>query len=288
MDDGSWVKIADDSLTFTCDLDGNTVNKTYPRSSDPISGHWIKVSNTTTDTFDIQSLHAIPSTNISPHTFITAAAGGITHKVDKAFDAPVDVVAADNAAGTIDLQVGRSPIVNFDVTNAAYAPTTGVLELTIGAHAFVIGQHIKLAANSLQFTCTLDGNTVTKSYPRASGENANAGVADYAYNKSLEITAVTATTITINVNSGGNPISDTSAHTYVGGTATNAVIAGGNYTHAWEAGYTATAGITSGGDYTHVFISALADSVVAETGVVVIEPGTVSYTHLTLPTKRIV
>ena len=126
MDDGSWVKIADDSLTFTCDLDGNTVNKTYPRSSDPISGHWIKVSNTTTDTFDIQSLHAIPSTNISPHTFITAAAGGITHKVDKAFDAPVDVVAADNAAGTIDLQVGRSPIVNFDVTNAAYAPTTGL------------------------------------------------------------------------------------------------------------------------------------------------------------------
>ena len=273
MDDGCWVKIADDSLTFTCDLDGNTVNKTYPRSTDPISGHWIKVSNTTTDTFDIQSLHAIPSTNISPHTFITAAAGGITHKVDKAFDAPVDVVAADNAAGTIDLQVGRSPIVNFDVTDAAYNPTSGVLELTIGAHAFAIGQHIKLAANSLSFTCTLDGNTATKTYPRASGTGANAGVADYAYEKSLEITAVTATTITINVNAGGAPISDLSAHTYVGGTATNAVIAGGNYNHTW-AGGTATNAITSGGNYTHTFISALADSVVAETGIVVIEPGT--------------
>ena len=275
MDDGSWVKIADDSLTFTCDLDGNTVNKTYPRSSDPISGHWIPVSNTTTDTFDIQCLHDIPSTNLSPHTFITAAAGGITHKVDKAFDAPVEVVAADNNAGTIDLQVGRSPIVNFDVTNAAYAPVTGVLELTIGAHAFVVGQHIKLAANSLQFTCTLDGNTVTKSYPRASGEGANAGNPDYAYNRSLEITAVNYATgtITVNVNAGGNPISDTSAHTYVGGTATNAVIAGGNYNHTW-AGGTSTNAITSGGNYAHTFISALTDSVVAETGVVVIEPGT--------------
>ena len=277
MDDGSWVKIADDSLTFSCGFGGAVgaaAEKTYPRSTDPISGHWIPVSNTTTDTFDIQCLHDVPSTNLDAHTFVSAVAGGITHKVDKAFDAPVEVVAADNAAGTIDLQVGRSPIVNFDVTNAAYNPTSGVLELTIGAHAFVIGQHIKLAANSLQFTCTLDGNTVTKSYPRASGEGANAGNPDYAYNRSLEITAVTATTITINVNAGGNPISDTSAHTYVGGTATNAVIAGGNYNHTWQVGYTATAGITSGGNYVHTFISALADSVVAETGVVVIEPGT--------------
>ena len=70
MDDGSWVKIADDSLTFSCDLDGQTTaKKTYPRSTDPISGHWIPVSNTTTDTFDIQCLHDVPSTNLDAHTF---------------------------------------------------------------------------------------------------------------------------------------------------------------------------------------------------------------------------
>ena len=145
MDDGSWVKIADDSLTFSCGFGGAVgaaAEKTYPRSTDPISGHWIPVSNTTTDTFDIQCLHDVPSTNLDAHTFVSAVTGGITHKVDKAFDAPVEVVAADDAAGTIDLQVGRSPIVNFDVTNAAYAPVTGVLELTIGAHAFVVGQPV--------------------------------------------------------------------------------------------------------------------------------------------------
>ena len=275
MDDGSWVKIADNSLTFSCGFGGATgaaAEKSYPRSTDPISGHWIPVSNTTTNTFDIQSLHDIPSTNLDPHSFVSAVADGITHKVDRSFDSPVEVVGADNNAGTIDLQVGKSPIVNWDVTDANFSHTNGDLELTIGAHDFAIGQHIKLADNSLSFECTLNPG-VAKTYPRASGEGANAGTPDYAYQKSLEITAVTATTITVNA-TGGGPISQGGTHTYVGGTASNAVIAGGDYNHVWQVGYTATNAITSGGDYVHTFISALNDSVVAETGIVVIEPGT--------------
>ena len=225
---------------------GSKSAKSYPRSSDPISGQWIQVSNTTTDTFEIQSLsdNATPSTNIDAHTFTSAVTGGITHKVDKSFEQPVSVVGVGNT--TIDLQVGRSPIVNFNVTDATYEPTTGVMELTIGSHAFVVGQHIKLADNSISFTCTLDGNTVAKSYPRASGTGINAGTPDYAYQKSLEITAVTSTTITVNVNSsvGLSSISDLSAHTFDSATA-GAVIAGGNYAHTFVG--VATGAITKGG-----------------------------------------
>ena len=272
MADGDLIKIDDDALKFSCGFGGAVgaaAEKTYPRSTDPISGHWIPVSNVTTNTFDIQCLHAVPSTNVDAHTFVSAVANSITKKLDRSYDSPVEVVAADSAGGTITLQVGLSPIVNFDVTNAAFDVSTGLMELTIGAHNLAVGTNIKLAPNSLTFNCGAGSGT----YPRASGAGTASG-RDYAYETSLAITASTATTITVDVNNGLGALSGTTdAHTYAGGTASNAVITGGAYTHTW-AGGTATNAITSGGDYAHSFIAAASDSVVAETGVVVIEPGT--------------
>ena len=271
MDDGDLIKIADNALTFSCNFGGATgaaAEKSYPRSTDPISGHWIPVSNCTTNTFDIQCLHAVPSTNVDVHSFVSAVANSITKKLDRAYDSPVEVVGADSTNGTVDLQVGKSPSVSFDVTDAAYNVTSGDLELTIGAHNLAVGTNIKLAPNSLTFNCGAGSGT----YPRASGANTASG-RDYAYETSLEITASTATTITINVNGGQGAISNTDPHTWAGGTASNAVITGGNYTHTW-AGGTATNAFTSGGDYAHSFIAAAADSVVVETGNLVIEPGT--------------
>ena len=271
MDDGDLIKIADNALTFSCGFGGATgaaAEKSYPRSTDPISGHWIPVSNCTTNTFDIQCLHAVPSTNIDAHSFVSAVANSITKKLDRAYDSPVEVVGADSANGTVDLQVGKSPTVTFDVTDATYNVTSGDLELTIGSHNLAVGTHIKLAPNSLTFNCGAGSGT----YPRASGANTASG-RDYAYETSLEITGSTATTITINVNGGQGAISNTDPHTWAGGTASNAVITGGNYTHTW-AGGTATNAFTSGGDYAHSFIAAAADSVVVETGNLVIEPGT--------------
>ena len=59
---GDRVKLNDNSLTFTCALDGNGTNHTYPRSSDPISGKWQEITNVTKDTFDITVLTTTPST----------------------------------------------------------------------------------------------------------------------------------------------------------------------------------------------------------------------------------
>ncbi len=72
-----YVKIADNSLTFTCAKDGHVTNHTYPRSTDPISNKWIQISNVTSNTFQIQVLDSTPSTNTSAHTYVSASAAGI-------------------------------------------------------------------------------------------------------------------------------------------------------------------------------------------------------------------
>ena len=134
------LTIADNALSFTCAMDGNTATKTYPRSTDPVSGQTIAITNTTTN--------------------------------------------------TITVNVGASPIVNHDVTDATYDNNTGVLVLTIGSHTLTAGTSVKIANGSLSFTCENDNNTSVKTYPRPS---------DPYYDTAINIDSVTSTTITLNV-----------------------------------------------------------------------------------------
>ena len=185
MRDGDWVKLADDSLTFTCAQDNHATNHTYPRASDPISNKWVKISNTQTNTFDIQVLDSAPSTNTTDHTFVSAVAGGITQKKDKSYDSPVDITAV--TATTITLDVGKSSNTTihafvsatadaitsggnyghtfvsadygavtaditenlFTPTGANYDPATGDLTLTIGSHSLAVGDGITIDDLSL-------------------------------------------------------------------------------------------------------------------------------------------
>ena len=62
---GDYVKIKDHSITFTCDMDNNATNHTYPRPSDPISGKWVTISNVTQFTFDI-NVGASPEVTFTP------------------------------------------------------------------------------------------------------------------------------------------------------------------------------------------------------------------------------
>lgn len=139
------ITIADNALSFTCTMDGNTSTKTYPRSTDPASGSTIAITSADTNTFTVN--------------------------------------------------VGASPIVNHDVTNATYDESTGVMVLTIGSHTLPQGTSIKIATDSLTFTCSLDGNATNHTYPR---------VGDPAYNTAINIDAVGADTITVNVGQQGN------------------------------------------------------------------------------------
>ena len=134
------ISIADNALSFTCTMDGNTATKTYPRPSDPASGQALAITAVTTD--------------------------------------------------TLTVNVGASPIVNYDVTNATYDSATGVLVMTIGNHSLPVNTSIQIAPNSLTFTCDKDGNATQHTYPR---------VTDPAYNTALNIDATTSDSITVNV-----------------------------------------------------------------------------------------
>ena len=75
--DGDYVKIAQDSIVFTCEQDAYKSEHSYPRRNDPINYKWVQISNTTVDKFDIQVLSSVPSTNISSHTFVSSLPNNI-------------------------------------------------------------------------------------------------------------------------------------------------------------------------------------------------------------------
>ena len=84
-----------------------------------------------------------------------------------------DPVAGQNIAVTavttysITVNVGTSPLVEWNVSNAVYDTATGAVALTIGNHSLPVGTSIKLKDESITFTCTKDSNVTTHSYPRA-------------------------------------------------------------------------------------------------------------------------
>ena len=47
------VTIANNALTFTCAMDNNATQHSYPRVSDPASGQTLAVSSPTTNTFTV-------------------------------------------------------------------------------------------------------------------------------------------------------------------------------------------------------------------------------------------
>jgi len=71
---GTYVKFAPDSLTFSCDKDGNATNHTYPRATDPIYNMWKQVTVVDATTFQMD---VGVSSDVSTHTFVSATANGV-------------------------------------------------------------------------------------------------------------------------------------------------------------------------------------------------------------------
>ena len=92
---------------------------------------------------------------------------------------------------TFTVNVGTSPTVNHQVSNATYNPTTGLMELTIGAHSLKAGTSIKMPDNAVTFSCTHGSGN--KSYPRPEFINPGGQVTNAAYNPTTGIMTVTTT-----------------------------------------------------------------------------------------------
>ena len=171
------VGIATNSLTFTCDLDNNIAQKTYPRTTDPYHNTTLGIRTTTTNTFTV-------NVGSSQTTYISTS--GLTQKFD----------------GTITVDGTK-----HKVTDADYDPETGIMGVTVDNHLFSNGDMVKLADNSLTFTCDKDNNTTPQSYPRNIS-----GVSDPASQSYLKVSDVvsdsTAGISTFNVNVGKSPTTD--------------------------------------------------------------------------------
>ena len=97
------------------------------------------------------------------HTFVSSLANGITRSI----------------GGTIT------------ASDAVYAPTTGLLTITSNSHGLSNGNTVTFALGTFTFTCTLDNNATTHSYPRLTDPNPP-GTA-------LTVTVTDGNTFTVNV-----------------------------------------------------------------------------------------
>ena len=117
---GTSIKLAANSLTFTCAQDGGGSEHSYPRSSDPAHNTAINITAVSATTITVNVLNTIPSTNTTTHTFV--------------------------------------PNTGYTPTAAGYDPQTGVITFTLANHGFAAGDFIKIADNSLTFTCMEDND----------------------------------------------------------------------------------------------------------------------------------
>ena len=160
-----------------------------------------------------------------------------------------------NSGTEFEMNVGTSPIVNFTPTDAEYNGVAGILTCTIGSHSLKANTSVKILTDSIKFTCSQDAHASIKSYPRASGCTGPncVGGADPFYNKAVNITAVSDTTISLNVgqtSSGG-------IHTF----------------SSADSG-----AIISGGDYDHTYVSAVPNSMKRSTEAIGIDTGSIYFT----------
>ena len=214
---GDKIKLADNSLVFTCDKDLHTTDHPYPRSHDPIHGQWLGITSVTTNTFvinvlGITTLPTTPSTNTGIHTFKSATTNGLTYN-DGTITVNVTagkkgdqythtfVGAASSAVITggayphafryaVEDGVATGFGTQFTPTNATYDAITGDLVLTIPAHGLGTNDTIGISTGSIVFTCEMDNYGSDHPYPRAS--DPVAGV-------NTTITAATTNTLTVNV-----------------------------------------------------------------------------------------
>ena len=77
-----------------------------------------------------------------------------------------NLVITGTTSNTVTVNVGAvGSNVQFTPTAGSYDPATGIMTLEVGAHTLDVGEGVVIADNSLSFTCAMDGNTVTKTYP---------------------------------------------------------------------------------------------------------------------------
>ena len=261
---GEGIIMASESFAFTCDMDNDQSVKSYPRVGiDPYSVRSIPLTAVTDTTMTFNVGASGPNKYFTPvSASYNALSGDMTLTVSESFGLGVGrsvVLENESIAFTCDMdsnatthsypRSGSDPYAeqsivissvgttSHSVTNAPYNSSTGDVTITIANHNFGNGDYIKLDDNSLTYTCVLDGNTTTKSYPRPNY--------DYPSGRWLEISNVTTNTFDINI--GSSPY--VGSHTFVSATTNGLKRQDGTFTINVGDGGSASGSI-------HTFVSA--------------------------------
>ncbi len=218
---GDTIKIADNSLSFSCNYgsgehtynggtSSNAVTVTGGSNYDVTDAIYDPIAGIATLTIGSHTLPVPTTHQAESGTSYNPTTGIMTLKITGHNFSNDDWVYLNDGAVTFKCQYGvgsahtwvggtstnaitiTAGSVQKDVTNAVYDPDTGLCVMTIGSHSFTTSDTVTIGANKLSFTCTADGDTATKTYPRST---------DPAYNTAIAIDAVDQSggTITCNV-----------------------------------------------------------------------------------------
>ena len=155
---GDLIRIDDGGITFTCATDSNATDHPYPRATDPASTKILTISAVTSDTFTV---NVGTSSDTSTHTFKSAVTNAIK-KINKR----IDVKDAIYNGGPNTIGVGTT-FQSFD--GVAFTQGLGVGEIVIQtdvAHGLVQNQKVRIAVDSIIFSCTMDNRATEHAYPR--------------------------------------------------------------------------------------------------------------------------
>ena len=155
---GDLIRIDDGGITFTCATDSNATDHPYPRATDPASTKILTISAVTSDTFTV---NVGTSSDTSTHTFKSAVTNAIK-KINKRIDVKDAIYnGGPNAIGTgITFQ-------SFDGNPFTQGLAVGEIVIqTDVAHGLVQNQKVRIAVDSIIFSCTMDNRATEHAYPR--------------------------------------------------------------------------------------------------------------------------
>jgi hypothetical protein len=273
LSSGSSVRIAANSLNFTCTSDNNYRVKSYPRITDPIYNSSVTIGSTTTNTITLP-IGSSPIVNYTPGANTTyntvtgdlildigttgAAALYVGEPIKLANGAITFTCSSDN--NQTQLSHPRALIDPHTPESATYTASTGIVTITLAAHGFSNDDWVKLEDGALTFTCTKDSNGSNHAYPRST---------DPISGIFTQISNVTTNTFDINV--GASPAGEQYTHSFVAGSAVSNSLKRKRDRH--DSPLNITAIDTTSGTITvnvgpspeknpHTFVSALSNSVI--------------------------
>ena len=151
---GDLIRIDDVAITFTCSQDGNSTDHPYPRATDPASTKLLPITAVTTNTF---SVDVGTSSNTTTHNFVSGVADGI-HKINNRFN----VINAVYNGGPNAVGVGTT----FQGFTGGLAVGDLIITLDNNHGLSASGDKIRIAVDSIIFSCTMDNRATEHAYPR--------------------------------------------------------------------------------------------------------------------------